>query len=79
MNCFKCGKPGHQVADCRSNNLNCFNYREHDHTNTQCDKPKKAQFGGKVFALSGVETTASDNLIKGTCIDNLTRGTCVDM
>lgn len=50
MNCFKCGKTGHRVADCRINNLTCFNCRERGHISTQREKPKKAQTGGKVFA-----------------------------
>ncbi|KAI5444271.1 hypothetical protein KIW84_012773 [Lathyrus oleraceus] len=33
----------------------------------QCPKPKKEnQSGGKVFALSGSETSADDRLIRGT-------------
>lgn len=43
--------------------MTCFNYGERCHISTQCEKPKKAQFGRKVFVLSGVETIASDNLI----------------
>lgn len=44
-----------------------FNYGEPGHISTQCHKPNKAQSSGKVFALSGTETTRYDNLIKGTC------------
>lgn len=73
MNCFKCGKPCHCVADCRSNNLTWFNCGERGHISTQCEKPKKAQSGGKVFALSGSEAIASDNLIRGTCVKPLFR------
>ncbi|XP_050908031.1 uncharacterized protein LOC127121615 [Lathyrus oleraceus] len=47
------------------NNLACFNCGERGHISTQCEKPKKTQSRGKVVALSGVETTTSDNLIKG--------------
>ncbi|XP_050920412.1 uncharacterized protein LOC127138049 [Lathyrus oleraceus] len=34
------------------------------HTSTQCEKPKKDQSRGKVFALSGADTTAYDSLIR---------------
>lgn len=47
MNCFKCGKSGHQVADCRSSNMTCFNCGEQSHISTQFEKPKKAQVEGK--------------------------------
>lgn len=63
VNDFKCGKSGHRVDDCRSNNLTCFNCGEQGCTSTQCEKPKKAQSERKVFAFSGAETTAYDNLI----------------
>ncbi|KAI5412379.1 hypothetical protein KIW84_057158 [Lathyrus oleraceus] len=37
------------------------------HISPQCPKPKKEnQSGGKVFALSGSETSADDRLIRGT-------------
>lgn len=63
MNCFKYGKAGHRATDYRSNNVTCFNYGKRGHISTQCEKPKKAQSGGKVFALSGAGPIASDNLI----------------
>ncbi|XP_050889250.1 uncharacterized protein LOC127094465 [Lathyrus oleraceus] len=43
---------------------------EHVHISTQCQKPKKAQSRGKVFALSGAKTTASNKLIQDTCLIN---------
>ncbi|XP_050875582.1 uncharacterized protein LOC127079213 [Lathyrus oleraceus] len=64
VNCFKCGKPSHGVVECKSNSLTCYNYGEHGHISTQCEKPKKAHSRGKVFALSGAETTTFDNLIR---------------
>ncbi|XP_050878589.1 uncharacterized protein LOC127082396 [Lathyrus oleraceus] len=70
VNYFKCWKSGHRAADCRSSNLTCFTYEENGHNSTQCVKPKKAQSEGKVFSLSGKETTASDYLIQDTCFIN---------
>ncbi|KAI5402692.1 hypothetical protein KIW84_050333 [Lathyrus oleraceus] len=45
---------------------NCW-LRSLGHISPQCPKPKKeSQSGGKVFALSGSETSADDRLIRGT-------------
>ncbi|XP_050915008.1 uncharacterized protein LOC127129952 [Lathyrus oleraceus] len=41
-----------------------------DHISTNCQKPKKAQSGGKVFALNMTNITCVDHLIRGTCIIN---------
>lgn len=60
VNFFKCGKLDHQVAKYKSNSLTCYNYGEQGHISTQCEKPKITQYGGKVFALSKIETIASD-------------------
>ena len=47
------------------------NCGELGHISPQCPKPKKEnQSGGKVFALSGSETSADDRLIRGTCYIN---------
>ncbi|XP_058741098.1 uncharacterized protein LOC131613447 [Vicia villosa] len=54
--CYKCGKTGHLLADCKSNTVTCYNCGEEGHISTNCQKPKKAKFGGKVFALTGSET-----------------------
>ncbi|KAI5443665.1 hypothetical protein KIW84_012350 [Lathyrus oleraceus] len=65
--CFKCGKGGHLAAECRLKTMTCFNCGEVGHISPQCPKPKKEnQSGGKVFALSGSETSADDRLIRGT-------------
>ncbi|XP_058766716.1 uncharacterized protein LOC131640321 [Vicia villosa] len=41
---------------------------------TQCQKPKKdanaTKTNGRVFALSGIEDSKKDNLIRGTCFTN---------
>ncbi|KAI5436984.1 hypothetical protein KIW84_023199 [Lathyrus oleraceus] len=67
MKCFKCGKGGHLAAECRLKTVTCFNCGELGHISPQCPKPKKEnQSGGKVFALSGSETSADDRLIRGT-------------
>src|SRR3954466_1642934 len=65
--CFKCGRVGHVAPDCKMRTVTCYNCGEEGHISTQCTKPKKNQSGGKVFALSGSETTPEDRLIKGTC------------
>ncbi|XP_050890065.1 uncharacterized protein LOC127095414 [Lathyrus oleraceus] len=63
--CFKCGKIGQRIADYKINLLTCFNYGEACHISTHFQKSKKSQSRGKVFALSGTETTRYDNLIRG--------------
>ncbi|XP_050896749.1 myosin-6 [Lathyrus oleraceus] len=70
---FKCGKARHRATDCKRDGVVCFNCRESGHISTQFQKPKKTQdvkVGGKVFALSGVMTLKSDNLVRGTCFIN---------
>lgn len=67
LSCFKCGKQGHHVIEYQSAILTCFNCGEPGHIRTQCQKSNKAQASGKVFSLSGVENSKSDNLIRGTC------------
>ncbi|XP_058725962.1 uncharacterized protein LOC131597272 [Vicia villosa] len=54
--CFKCGKVGHKSHEFRSGSkVACYNYGEQGHISTKCDKSKKDQAKGKVFALSGAE------------------------
>ncbi|XP_050918830.1 uncharacterized protein LOC127136295 [Lathyrus oleraceus] len=53
VNCFKCGKADHRAAECKTNTLTCYNYGEQGHISNQFQKPKKAQFEGKRFSLSG--------------------------
>ncbi|XP_050898345.1 uncharacterized protein LOC127105222 [Lathyrus oleraceus] len=65
--CFKCGKSGHLIVDCKINVPTYFNYGEPGHISTTFQKPKKAQTGGKVFALTGSQPNSYDMLIKGTC------------
>ncbi|XP_058757900.1 uncharacterized protein LOC131631138 [Vicia villosa] len=60
--CFKCGRPGHLVADCRTNIPTCYNCGEQGHISTHCQKPKKSQTSGKVFALVGAQPTNDDRL-----------------
>ncbi|XP_058785066.1 uncharacterized protein LOC131659977 [Vicia villosa] len=40
------------------------------HIDSQCQKPKKTAVGGKVFALSGTQTSSEDGLVRGTCFIN---------
>ncbi|XP_050920245.1 uncharacterized protein LOC127137869 [Lathyrus oleraceus] len=52
VTCFKCGKQGHKSFDCRvGSNVTCYNYGEQGNISTKCNKPKKEQAKGKVFAL----------------------------
>ncbi|XP_050902224.1 uncharacterized protein LOC127112107, partial [Lathyrus oleraceus] len=67
--CFRCGKTGHAIADCKHKEMICFNYGEEGHIGSQCQKPKKSQTG-KVFALTGTQTSSEDRLIRGTCFIN---------
>ncbi|XP_058768936.1 uncharacterized protein C683.02c-like [Vicia villosa] len=65
--CFKCGKRGHKAVDCRVGaGVTCYNCGEQGHISTKCDKSKKEQAKGKVFAFSGFETTTEDRLIRVT-------------
>ena len=50
----------------------CFNCSEEGHIGSQCQKPKRAQTGGKVFALVEDQTVVEDRLIRGTCFINNT-------
>ncbi|XP_050915274.1 uncharacterized protein LOC127130281 [Lathyrus oleraceus] len=70
MRCFTCGKTGHRVVDCMSDGLICYNCGKNGHIITNCQNPEKAQSGGKVFTLFGIETTSIDYLIRGTCFIN---------
>ncbi|XP_050914936.1 uncharacterized protein LOC127129865 [Lathyrus oleraceus] len=71
VTCFKCGKQGHKSFDCRvCSNVTCYNCGEKGHISTKCNKPKKEQAKGKVFALSGVDTSAEERLIRGMCFIN---------
>ncbi|XP_050903309.1 uncharacterized protein LOC127115993, partial [Lathyrus oleraceus] len=67
--CFRCGKTGHAIADCKHKEMICFNCGEEGHIGSQCQKPKKSQTG-KVFALTGTQTSSEDRLIRGTCFIN---------
>lgn len=68
--CLKYGKIGHRISDCKSVGPTCYNCVEQGHINTNCQKEKKVQSRGKVFAMIRLETTSSDILIRGTCFIN---------
>ncbi|XP_050877191.1 uncharacterized protein LOC127080950 [Lathyrus oleraceus] len=74
IKCFKCGEQGHYDDECKSIALNCYNCGEPCHINKQIYKPNKfpyaARASGRVFALSGVDVSRSDNLIRGACFIN---------
>ncbi|XP_050890380.1 uncharacterized protein LOC127095783 [Lathyrus oleraceus] len=65
--CYKGGKLGHLIADCKENMVTCYNYGEPGHIITHFAKPKQALSGGKVFALTGTQTSSDDRLIRGIC------------
>ncbi|XP_050876840.1 uncharacterized protein LOC127080566 [Lathyrus oleraceus] len=68
---FKCGKQGHKSFDCRvTSNVTCYNCGKQGHISTKCNKPKKKQVKGKVFALSGVDTSTKERLIQRMCFIN---------
>ncbi|XP_058784303.1 uncharacterized protein LOC131659079 [Vicia villosa] len=69
--CFRCGKMGHAMSDCKHKDMVCFTCGEEGHIGSQCPK-KKAQSGGKVFALAGTPTASGDRLIRGICFINST-------
>jgi len=68
--CFRCGKKGHTVAECKRGDIVCYNCDEESHLSSQCKKPKKTQASGKVFALTGTQTSNEDRLTRGTCFFN---------
>ena len=71
--CFRCGKKGHTITECKYNDVVCFNYNEEGHIGSQCKKPKKAQTSGRLFALIGTQTENEDCLIRGTCYFDSTK------
>src|SRR3954463_5199529 len=70
MRCYRCGETGHTSPACKHKQMVCFNCGEEGHIGSKCQKPKKEQSSGKVFALSGTQTTSEDSLIRGTCFIN---------
>ncbi|XP_058725591.1 uncharacterized protein LOC131596872 [Vicia villosa] len=62
----------HEIAECRHKQVICLNYGEEGHIGAQCQKPKRAQTGGKIFALVGTQISSEDRLIRGICFINST-------
>ncbi|XP_058727874.1 uncharacterized protein LOC131599593 [Vicia villosa] len=63
--CYRCGKTGHMSSACKHKDVVCFNCGAEGHIDSQCQKPKKTAVGGKVFALSGTQTSSEDGLVRG--------------
>ncbi|XP_039687886.1 uncharacterized protein [Medicago truncatula] len=61
--CFRCGKKGHTIAECKRGDIVCFKCDEEGHLSSQCKNPKKAQASGRVFALAGTQTADGDRRI----------------
>ncbi|XP_050909703.1 uncharacterized protein LOC127123536 [Lathyrus oleraceus] len=59
VKCFKCGEFNHHANECKDSVLS-----------TNCQKSKKAQSEGKVFALTGTKTAIAGRLIQDTCFIN---------
>jgi len=59
-------------VDCKHDDVVCVNCGEAGHISPLCQKPKKAQSSGKVFALADTQTVNEDRLIRGTCFINST-------
>ncbi|XP_058733556.1 uncharacterized protein LOC131605185 [Vicia villosa] len=62
--CYRCGKTGHMSSACKHKDVVCFNCGVEGHIDSQCQKPKKTAVGGKVFALSGTQTSSEDGLVR---------------
>lgn len=45
--------------------LTCYNCGEPGHISTNCQKPKKAQSGGKVFAMFASLSVESQTIVAG--------------
>ncbi|XP_050896513.1 uncharacterized protein LOC127103285 [Lathyrus oleraceus] len=65
--CFKCGKLVHRIVECKSICLTCYNCGEPGHISTKFQKPKKAQFRGKL-------NLKVSSMIGSMNIDTLTNG-----
>jgi len=68
--CFKCGEKGHKSNVCGRDEKKCFQCGKKGHMVTECKRDEKTQASGKVFALTGTQTSNEDRLIRGTCFFN---------
>ncbi|XP_058767966.1 uncharacterized protein LOC131641686 [Vicia villosa] len=73
--CYRCGKTGHMSSDCKHKDVVCFNCGAEGHFDSQCQKPKKTAVGGKVFALSGTQTSSEDGLVREMVVELPAKGT----
>ncbi|XP_058763129.1 uncharacterized protein LOC131636536 [Vicia villosa] len=78
IRCYSCGEIGHTAPACKYKQMVCFNYGEEGHIGSKCQKPKREQASGKVFSLSGTQTTSEDALIRGLVLSAMIGEMVVD-
>ncbi|PNX69652.1 hypothetical protein L195_g056836, partial [Trifolium pratense] len=76
--CFKCGKPDHLANSCPVDRIVCFKCGNVGHMSRDCSNQRvdpvvnnvratRQKENGRVYTLSGVEASQSEDLIQGSC------------